>query len=257
MKSNLKFMLLLIHYWFPVTLGWSIALVIHRASGSPISLSGIELYLMAIWAAYSLDRLLDPAGKLRPFWLKVLLLVGCIVPTVVGASLVVALPPETISALMIFFCITLVYRRIKKIPFFKIVLVSIVWIWAGVALPFQNHNWFAWQFWTMQTSLPLVLLIAAGVILCDFKDLKSDGEDGVRSLPVMIGLRNSILFTSVLLLITALISFEQGRIGLMISSLMLIGLAQFPFILSMDIIGPLLVDTALALPGFMIFLHVV
>ena len=98
----------------------------------------------------------------------------------------------------------------------------------------------------MQASLPLVMLIAAGVILCDFKDLKSDGEDGVRTFPVALGLRNTILGTSILLSIAALISYEQGRSGLMISSIALIGLAQFPAILSLDTI-----------PGVMIFLHLV
>jgi 4-hydroxybenzoate polyprenyltransferase len=135
--------------------------------------------------------------------------------------------------------------------------VAIIWAWAGAALPFQNQNWFAWQFWTMRTSLPLVILIAAGVILCDFKDLKLDSMDGVRSLPVMFGPRNTILATSALLLVAAAISYEQGRMGLMISSAVLIGLAQFPFLLSLDAIGPLLVDAALTLPGFLIFLHLV
>ena len=109
----------------------------------------------------------------------------------------------------------------------------------------------------MQTSLPLVILIAAGVILCDLKDLKLDGIDDVQSLPVMFGLRNTIWVTSALLLIAATISYKQGRMGLVISSATLIGLAQFPFLLSQDAIGPLLVDAALTLPGFLIFLHLV
>jgi uncharacterized membrane protein YGL010W len=73
----------------------------------------------------------------------------------------------------------------------------------------------------------------------------------------MFGPRNTILATSALLLVAAAISYEQGRMGLMISSAVLIGLAQFPFLLSLDAIGPLLVDAALTLPGFLIFLHLV
>lgn len=257
MKSTLKSILLLIHYWFPVALGWSIALVIQRATGLPILPSGIYLYLLTIWAAYSLDRLLDRPKEVRPLWLTTSLWVGFMIATTFGAMLVVQLSFKTISVIALFSIITILYTKVKKIPFLKTVLVAIVWAWAGVALPFQNQHWFAWQFWTIQASLPLVMLIAAGVILCDFKDLKSDCDAGVRTLPVMFGLRNTILGTSILLLVAALISYEQGRIGLMISSAALIGLAQFPAILSMDTIGPLLVDAALTIPGLLIFLHLI
>jgi 1,4-dihydroxy-2-naphthoate octaprenyltransferase len=246
MKNTLKSILLLIHYWFPVALGWSIALVIHRATGLPILPSGNYLYLLTIWAAYSLDRLLDRPKVVRPLWLNVSLWVGFVVAAILGAVLAFQLSFKTISVIVLFSITTILYTKVKKIPFLKTILVAIVWVWAGIALPFQNQHWFAWQFWTMQASLPLVMLIAAGVILCDFKDLKSDGEDGVRTFPVVLGLRNTILGTSILLFIAALISYEQGRIGLMISSIALIGLAQFPAILSLDTI-----------PGVMIFLHLV
>lgn len=257
MKRTLKTLMLLVHYWFPILLGWSIAMVIQRATGSPFSSSGIYLYLLGIWAAYSLDRLLDPADEVRPRWLTAALIVGFGVAAGLGAVFALQLSPKTISVIALFSLITIFYPKAKRFPFLKTLLVAIVWIWAGVALPFQNQNWFAWQFWTMQTSLPLVILIAAGAILCDFKDLRFDNGDGVPSLPVMFGLRNTVLVTSMLLLIAAMLSFEQGRIGLVVSSVVLIGLAQFPFILSLDAIGPLLVDAALTLPGLLIFLHIV
>lgn len=257
MKSTLKPILLLIHYWFPIALGWSVALVVHRATGLPILSSGIFLYLLGILAAYSLDRWLDPSEEIRPTWLTAMLFVGFLISATLGALIVVRLSVKTISVIVLFSIITVFYRQTKKIPFLKAGLVAIIWAWAGVALPFQNQNWFAWQFWTMQTSLPLVILIAAGVILCDFKDLKLDSIDDVQSLPVILGLRNTIWVTSALLLIAATISYEQGRMGLVISSAALIGLAQFPFLLSQEAIGPLLVDAALTLPGFLIFLHLV
>lgn len=256
-KDHLKSVLLLIHYWFPVVLGWSITLVIHRATHLPISPSGINLYLLGILAAYSLDRWLDPPEEIRPVWLTTILLIGFLVSAALGALIAVQLSAKTISGIVLFSLITIFYGKAKKIPFLKAILVAVVWTWAGVALAFQNQNWFAWQFWTMQTSLPLVILITAGVILCDLKDLKHDGKEGVRSLPVMFGLRNTILATSALLLIAAVISYQQGRMGLMMSSIVLIVLAQFPSVLSLDAVGPLLVDAALALPGFLIFVHLI
>jgi hypothetical protein len=257
MKHTLKHILLLIHYWFPILLGWSIALVIHKATGAPILSSGIHLYLLGIWAAYSLDRLLDPGGEMRPRWLTVSLIAGLLVSSVLGAILVLQLTAKTISVIALFSIITIFYHKLKKIPFLKAALVAIVWTWAGIALPFQNQHWFAWQFWFTPTSLPLVLLIATGVILCDYKDLIYDCENGVRSLPVMFGVSKTILVVSALLLIAGGIAYEQGRMGLVISSIVLIGLAQFPRVLSLDAVGPLLVDAVLTIPGFMIFLHLV
>jgi 4-hydroxybenzoate polyprenyltransferase len=254
MKSFSKSILLLIHYWFPVVLGGSMTLVIQKATGLPISTSGVSFYLFAIWAAYSLDRLLEPLEE-RPAWLKASLLIGLLISAGLGSILVIKLSPQTISLILLFSIIVFIYHRAKKFPLFKTLLVAIVWTWAGVALPFENQKWFAWQFWTMQISLPLVILLATNAILCDFKDLKLDGLHGVHSLPVMLGLRNTTIVVSVLLVIAAVISYEQGRMGLVVSSAVLIGLAQFPLLLSLDAVGPLLLDAALALPGLLILLR--
>jgi len=255
--SNFKSLLLLIHYWFPIALGWSIAMVIHQATGSPILSSGITLYLLGIWAAYSFDRILDDPEGSRPHWLKVTLMLGFVISTGLGALLALEFSLQTLSVLVVFSVITLSYRKAKRFPFLKTLLVAITWTWAGVALPFSNSNWFAWQFWTRRTSVPLVLLIAAECILCDLKDLKFDQADGVRSMPVILGLRNTLLLTSVVLMAAALLSFEEGRMGLVASSLALLFLARFPVLLSLEAIGPLLVDLALTIPGLLISIHLV
>jgi hypothetical protein len=257
MKDNFKTFLLLVHYWFPIALGWSVALVIQRATGLSISSSGIQLYLLGICAAYSLDRLLDEPGLRHPAWLTIALWAGFVISATLGFFLALQLSIQTLSALLVFSIITLFYRKAKKFPFLKTILVAVVWTWAGVALPFANPHWFAWQFWTMQSSVPLVMLIAAGCILCDFKDLKFDDNSGVRSLPLMFGLRKTVLITSAILLTAAAISFQEGRMGIVISSICLILLAQFPSVLSLEAIGPLLVDIALTIPGVLISLHMV
>ena len=117
MKSTLKSILLLIHYWFPVALGWSIALVIQRATGLPILPSGIYLYLLTIWAAYSLDRLLDRPKEVRPLWLTTSLWVGFMIATTFGAMLVVQLSFKTISVIALFSIITILYTKVKKFLF--------------------------------------------------------------------------------------------------------------------------------------------
>jgi len=256
-RDTFRSILLLIHYWFPVVLGWSVVLVIHHATDMPISNSGLHLYLLGICAAYSLDRIVDNADPTRPVWMKAALFTGFLFSAVVGFFLALHLSAQTFSALVLFSSVTLSYAWIKRLPFAKGALVGVVWVWAGMALAFSNHHWFAWQFWTMPVSLPMVLLVACGVVLCDFKDIKADHLQGVKSLPAMLGSRKTTLVISALLVLTALISYGENRMGLVVSSLLLILLTQFPRLLSLKAIGPLVVDAALALPGFLIALHLI
>jgi len=101
------------------------------------------------------------------------------------------------------------------------------------------------------------LLVACGVVLCDFKDIKADHQQGVKSLPTMLGSRRTTLVISAVLVVTALISYGENRMGLVISSLLLILLTQFPRLLSLKAIGPLIVDAVLAIPGFLIAFHLI
>jgi len=254
-REPFRSLLLLIHYWFPVALGWSVVLVIHQATGMPIISSGLHLYLLGICAAYSLDRLVDNADVSRPVWMAAALASGFLLSATGGIFLALKLSVQTFSALILFSVITLLYTQIKKLPFVKGIVVAIVWGWAGVALPFANQHWFAWQFWTMQISLPVVILVACSVVLCDFKDVRTDGELGVRSLPVMLGFSKTMLIVSISLVIVGVISFAENRMGLLISSALLLLLTQFPRILSLDALGPLLVDALLTIPGVLIVLH--
>jgi len=254
-REPFRSLLLLVHYWFPVALGWSVVLVIHQATGMPIISSGLHLYLLGICAAYSLDRLVDNADASRPVWMTTALASGFLLSAIAGIFLALKLSIQTFSALVLFSVITLLYTQIKKLPFIKGIIVAIVWGWAGVALPFANHHWFAWQFWTTQISLPLVLLIACNVVLCDFKDVRTDDKLGVRSLPVMLGFSKTMWIVSISLVIVGVISFVENRMELVISSALLLLLTQFPRILTLDALGPLLVDALLTIPGVLIVLH--
>jgi 4-hydroxybenzoate polyprenyltransferase len=257
MKDNLRSLLLLIHYWFPVALGWSIASVIHSATGLPILVPGLHLYLLGICAAYSLDRIVDNSDPARPLWVEAALVLAFVLSAVVGFFLAIRLPMQTFATLLLFSTITLFYYRAKRLPFVKGILVAVVWGWAGVALPFANGHWFAWQFWTMHISLPVVMLIACNVVLCDFKDIRTDHQNGVQSLPAMLGLRRTTLIISALLIVAAVISYQEQRLGLVISSGVLLLLTQFPRLLALDAVGPLIADASLVIPGLLIALHVI
>ena len=232
-------------------------LVIHQATGMPIITSGLHLYLLGICAAYSLDRIVDNPDASRPLWMKIALASGFLVSALAGFFLAIRLSIQTFSALILFSTISVFYFQAKKLPFVKGLLVAVVWGWAGVALPFANTHWFAWQFWTMQISLPVVMLIACNVILCDFKDIGSDHMNGVQSLPAMLGSRRTMWILSISLVIAAMISFQENRMGLVVSSALLFLLTQFPRLLSVDALGPLIVDAALTIPGVLIVLHLV
>lgn len=256
-KEPYKSMFMLLHYWSPIGLGWSIALVIHQATGMPIIPAGLHLYLFGICAAYSIDRLIDKPDTARPLWLTTVLVIGFLVSTLFGLYLAIHLSIQTLSALVLFSSLTLLYPRVKKLPFVKGIFVAVVWGWAGVALPFTNSHWFAWQFWRMEVSLPVVLLVACDVILCDFKDIKTDHLHGVQSLPAMLGKHTTRFLVSISLVIAAIISFQENRMGLVTGSVFLLILAQFPKLLSLDAIGPIVVDLSLTVPGFLIVLHLI
>lgn len=251
MRSSFFALLKLLHFWFPVALGWSIAQVVHRATNVPLYSNGLMLFLSGIWAAYSLDRLADSPPN-QPRFLRVALFIGLFFSVILCAVSAAHLSVKTLSAVLVFSFLAVLYRRLKKYPLLKTLIVAMVWVWAGVALSVANDEWLGWQWWTISASLPLLLLIAAGCILCDFKDMKADEEQGVKSLPVLLGIQKTILIVTILASAAVAVALSQNRVGLAVSGAVMIGLAQYPSILATEDIGPLLVDFILTLPGILI-----
>src|SRR5262245_27144115 len=193
MSSAAKSTLLLLHYWFPIILGISIALVLHRDTGQPFSTAGFTLFVAGICGAYGLVRLLAGPVAEASLWLRRMLWMGLVLSAFGGLIASAWLSLRTLSTMIIFAVASLIYRQVKRYPAVKTVLVAIVWTWAGAALAINNENWGAWKWWTIDASLPLVLLIAAGCILCDLKDTESDRRRGVQSLPVLLGVPRTIV----------------------------------------------------------------
>jgi 4-hydroxybenzoate polyprenyltransferase and related prenyltransferases len=189
---------LLAHYLFPIALGLSFSLVMHRATGLPLSAAGMVLFIAGIGCAYSLDRLIDKPAIPYPRWVFLALVATFATAALAGLVAAVCLPVKTLSATLIFAAASLFYRRLKHYPTAKTILVAVVWTWAGAALPITNHHWAAWDWWSISVSCPLILLMSAGCILCDLKDTEVDRQSGVRSLPVVLG-ANSATFIAVAL----------------------------------------------------------
>jgi len=248
---------LLAHYLFPIVLGFSISLVMHRATGEPLSTAGLALFLAGIGAAYSLDRLIDQPADGYPRWLRLALAAAFLTSTLAGLIAVAYLPIQSLAATLVFAFASLLYRHLKLYPTAKTILVAVVWTWAGAALPINSHRWAAWDWWSLSVSWPLVLLMAAGCILCDLKDDEADRQLGVRSLPVVLGADNAIYIAGSLALLGAALAWTEGRMGLFYSGALLLAATQFRPVLSRPAIGPLLVDAILSLPGFLILTRMI
>ncbi|MBX7219306.1 MAG: UbiA family prenyltransferase [Blastocatellia bacterium] len=258
MKQTLRAICLLVHYWFPIGLGWSVAMVIQRATGWPFSPVGFYLFLVGIWAAYSLDRLLDPPAIPYPMWLRWTLWTGCMMAVGTGLVAVWWLPRAIFPIVCVLSLVSLSYRRLKRFPLLKTLVVALVWVWAGATLPVRGSESIQWNWWwTIHAVWPLLFLTIAGCLLCDLKDEVRDQQTGVQSLPVVLGQVKTAQIATGLALVAGLLAFSQGRLGVFWSSLLLAGIAQFPKFLKLEAIGPLLVDAILALPGILIVTHLV
>lgn len=245
----------LLHYWWPVVLGWSVSEVVARATGLPFSPAGREVLLLTIWAAYSFDRLMDGSPSFpheHSRGLDAVLWAGFILAVARTLILLPKLPAGTLALLPVLSLAGLAYRRIKAFPWVKAVLVPGVWTWAGMALPLADGSWFGWRALLHPVSASLFLLIAAGCLLCDVKDVAEDCERGVRSLPAQVGVPRTLFLAGSLATASILLSSHLGRFGLVVAGVLILLLSGCRQLLAEKIWGPLLVDMALTVPGFLI-----
>ncbi len=246
----------LVHYWWPLVVGWSVTEVVARATARPADPSGVAVLLCGIGAAYSLDRRLDRPAALTP-WVRQSLSVAALGSATVGAGLLLWLPLETAALVPVLGVVALGYRALKRVPLAKNLCVPLVWTWATMALPFHDGSWFGWRWVLQPVAAPLFLLCAAGCLLCDLKDEPDDRHAGDSSLAVTFGGRGAAAIGVCLALAGGLLAFVEQRSGLTVSAVGLGLTALRPQLLATDIVGPLLVDVILSMPGFLIAWQIV
>lgn len=246
----------LLHYWWPLALGWSTTLVVQRATGRAPDAAGLLVLLFGIGAAYSLDRVIDPGRIGRGALLGVLVFAGAACAAAC-ARVAVQLPIETAVLVPLLGAIALGYGYLKKLPLVKTVALPLIWTWSTIALPYGDGSWFGWHALRLPIALPLLLLIGAGCLLCDLKDEQSDRQEGIASLPAQIGAERSARLALVLALIAAFIAMLEHRTGLAVSAIALSLTALWPRFLATETVGPLLVDVVLTLPGILIVTRLV
>lgn len=253
MRSVLR----LIHFWWPLAVGWSVASVVHHATGRACDPTGLAVLLLGIGAVYSLDRILDVPADPLDAWTSRLLRVVAVAFAVAAAALSCTLPWPTAFLVPLMGAGAILYPVIKRFPLTKTVFVPLVWTWCAIALPFNDGSWFGWHWMLQPIATPLFLLLAAGALLCDLKDEAHDRRSGVTSLPVLLGARRATLVAVALAIAAGVAAQAERRSGVALSALGLSLSTLRPALLATDVVGPLVVDVILTIPGLLIAAHIV
>jgi hypothetical protein len=242
----------LLHYWWPLALGWSLTEVVRRAMGRGPDIVGLTVLLSGIFAAYSLDRVLDAdATTSRPWIGRVLAACGVVSAIICGAA-TLRLPLATAALVPALGAAALLYPWLKRVPLTKTMALPLIWTWAAVALPFNDGSWAGWHWMLLPVSAPLLLLIASGCLLCDLKDECADRLAGVRSLPALVGRAATLRVALGLAFGAAGFALLEHRTGIAVSAAALGITTTSPTLLATEAAGPLLVDVILTLPGILI-----
>lgn len=250
----------LLHYWWPMVLGWSLVQVVGRALGRGPDPLGLVALLAGVLAGYSLDRVLDaprpdaampePGERMR----RLLLGVGGLAAIVCGAA-ALHLPFGSAVVVPTLGTIAVLYPRLKRQLPTKLLLLPTVWGLAVVALPFPDGSLFAWRSLAQPVVAVLFLLVAAGCLLCDLKDERADAAAAVPSLAVLVGGARAARIAAGLALLGAILAFAIDEPELSIGGALLAVPAMHAPLLAVDVLGPLLVDVLLSLPGFLVVLR--
>ncbi len=247
----------LLHYWWPLALGWSLTVVIQRATGRAPDRDGLLVLLAGIAAAYSLDRLVDPPARPDAPWLRGLLGAAATIAVLGGAIAAWRLPLQTSVLLPVLGLTSACYPCLKRRLATKSLVLPLVWTWATVALPFNDGSWFGWHALQLPVTTPLLLLLSAGCLLCDLKDEAADRAAGVASVPALLGQPVALAVATVLITAAATIATLEHRSAVALGAAALGVATLSPTLLATDAAGPLLVDVILTLPGMLIATRVV
>jgi len=229
----------------PLAMCFSTILVVAKATGLPVSIPGATLFTAGVVTAYTWDRWVDCPASPRPVWC--LLSAGC--ATLVGLAAALWLPLTTVGVAMALGVVGLAYRSLKKIPLAKTMLIALAWAVAGLGFSVATTPPLAAG---LEIGAALFAVFAAGALLCDFKDIEADARGGVGTAQVLWGPVAAACLAAVLALLGVMVAAMLHRPGLACAGVVLAGLSLFPRLVSRPVLGPLLVDGALALPAVFI-----
>jgi 4-hydroxybenzoate polyprenyltransferase len=126
--------------------------------------------------------------------------------------------PEVLIVLTPFALITLLYSvpvfktqksfmRLREIPFLKIFLISFVWSTATTIIPVIHNESSLFNLSVIATLTERFFFIFAITIPFDIRDMESDLQAGLKTIPLKLDKNKSILISYIALLMFFLISF--------------------------------------------------
>lgn len=168
---------------------------------------------LGAWVAYLVDRLVDPpqkgAGAVWARRHRGVSWVACLLSVIAGAWVFVAkLPPRAEWVILAAGALSVGYalpcwgwrgrwRRLREVPYMKSVWVALGWALATSAAPMLAAG--APSPATIEQSLERFVFILAGVIPFDVPDLKQDRRDGIKTIPMRLGVSGTVIVCWVLL----------------------------------------------------------
>jgi len=243
-----------LHLAAPLGLAWGLGRWLAATAGAPLDAGGAWLVAGGGLAAYVADRWPRPGlpasdnpvrdallRRRRPALAAALLLAAAL--ACAGWRRLGAPPWPTLALLA---PPTLAYPLLKRRTLLRSALVPAVWTLALARLAAPRAGGLA--------GLALFLLLAAGTLLCDLKDAAGDRALGYGGAAATFGPVVALRGARRLLLIaTGLAAVAPwptaARAALAATALGLLALAAAPRLLARELLGPALVDWALAGAG--------
>ena len=193
---------------------------------------------------YSGDRI--RSHRQLPRWLLPLAtLTGCL-----GTIACAIAAPVLIAPLAALGVISLAYPLLKRIPALKAVIVGLSWCVAIALLPIHGD----WSILASPSSWAVALLVTAGVIACDLKDRDRDRDRGIKTLPVLLGMRGACIAAALCATAGGSLAYVDQHGLLVATTVPMLVLTAIPTLLSRPLLGPISVDLALTLPSFIALL---
>ena len=99
------------------------------------------------------------------------------------------------------------YKSLRHVPFLKIFLIAFCWTLSTVTLPalVQGHSLLAPDTWLL--TIERFLFIFAITVPFDIRDIQEDAGNKLQTLPMLVGVRNALILSGVLLFAYLIITY--------------------------------------------------
>lgn len=126
-------------------------------------------------------------------------------------------------------------KAIRDLPFAKIFVISLVWSVVMVAIPVVNHSGFGMLLENkfLMLLVEQFIFILAITLPFDVRDLRYDLESNIKTIPTLIGVKNTITLSHGLLIVVVVLKwiqyyyFQQLELNQLIATAVTIFLSGF------------------------------